>query len=118
MSTTLREAFTQDRVKIINKMSDAADEFYRSATTIGAHQWLELTGLMRELIKIYAVMLREGLDPLSNAPLPKGHHMEYIAEKLDCIFGNAMREHHDLTKAFVGALQAKGWPVRYARTVT
>lgn len=114
----LGSVVTKDRIKIINSMSDATDAFYRSALSTKSHTWLELVGFMRELIKIYGGMLDKGIDPLSNSPLPEEHHVIYIAEKLDCIFGDAMRKHPKLAMALANALQDKGWPMRYAKRAT
>jgi hypothetical protein len=117
MFETVKDAITKDRTKLINSLTDAADAFYKSALSTDLHTWLELTGLMREMIKIYGAMLGEGVDPMCNSPRPKKHNMNYIAEKLDCIFGEAMRSNPELVQAFASALQMKGWPIRFAKRI-
>jgi hypothetical protein len=91
---------------IIHRMQLAKEDFYATAQRIGHHQFLEFAGFMHE----YTLMLE------NNAA--KSHNGTYVAEKLDCIFGDWAREHAEFAQGFFGALAHKGWPCRYAKRIT
>jgi hypothetical protein len=77
---------------MISKMTKASNAFYAAAIQIGAHAFIEFTGLMNEYIKVCAEALARGEDfTLANThtgkPLPMyPHEAAYLAEKLQCIF--------------------------------
>jgi len=86
-------------------MERAADDFYRAAQRIGVHPFLEFTGLMRE----YITILRASLRPEEPFAWPgdrvrmETFHAQYLAEKLDCIYGNAFEARPELRAVFVEA---------------
>lgn len=75
------------------KMHRAADEFYEDAQAIGVHTFLEFTGFMREYIKMCEQNLEQGRDFTTCEISVQGHHAEYIAEKMECIFGDQLEVH-------------------------
>jgi len=89
-------------------MEKAADVFYSMAQGTHVHQFLEVTGFMRELITMYRQALEAGIDFTDEELRPKPYQMAYIAEKFDCIFGTALAESPEARGAFLQALEHKG----------
>lgn len=89
------EAMSAERHKeleiILVKLQRLSDMFYDQATSFGVHAFIEFTGLMNEMIKIYRRSLEEGIDyTLANqhndtplVALP--HNVRYLGDKLTCI---------------------------------
>lgn len=92
--------YTQaERDEIIARMCQASAAFYRDATRIGCHTFIEFTGLMNEFINLCEQAQRQGIDFLDTsvhggeAALPmRGHHRQYLNEKLECIYGRSLAE--------------------------
>jgi hypothetical protein len=83
---------TEERAEMIRAMNTASAEFYRAATAIGNHPFIEFTGLMNEYIKVCEAAHKEGIDftecnTHSGKDLPmRDYQIDYINEKLECIF--------------------------------
>lgn len=81
-----------DPEKQLQEMQAAADAFYAAAIKIGVHPWIEWTGLLNEYIKVCREAHRSGIDFANcnkhmGVLLPmRGHQLDYINEKLECIF--------------------------------
>lgn len=73
----------------LEQMEAYAQLFYRSAQAVGHHQWLEMTGIMREYLKLCRAELEAGRDFRTQPIDPPLHSVAYILEKLDCMFGDA-----------------------------
>jgi hypothetical protein len=100
----------EERERMLARMTEIKDSFYAAAQRAGHHQFLEFAGLMSEYIKACERMHRAGVDFGTVDVDLKEHEAEYIAEKLDCIFGQALVD-KKTRAAFLGALAAKGgWP--------
>src|SRR5690606_39064603 len=83
-----------DLRRMLREMEATKNAFYRSATGIQHHAFIEFAGLMNEYIKLCGAALEQGIDfTLTNvhsgrAALPmEDFHRAYIEEKLDCIYG-------------------------------
>jgi hypothetical protein len=83
--------------EMLRGMRAASSAFYRDAARIGCHPFLEFTGLMNEYIVLCERALEQGRDFTetsihgSGQPLPmRPHHRDYIAEKLECIYGTSL----------------------------
>jgi hypothetical protein len=81
-----------ERQLMLAQMRATASAFYASATRIGNHSFIEFTGLMNEYIKVCSDAHQNGVDFTEcNAhgghPLPMAaHQVDYVNEKLGCIF--------------------------------
>jgi hypothetical protein len=97
----------EEREGMLKQMESASGIFYRLAQQTHVHQFLEVTGFLNELIKAYRGMHEQGKD-FGTQPLEmKPHEMAYVAEKLDCIFGEALADKKN-REAFMDALAEKG----------
>lgn len=82
-----------ERVVALNRMRNVSEDFYMFAVRIGNHPFIEFTGLLNEYIKICQNAHDAGIDfsdcsGHTGAELPmKQHNIEYIQQKLECIFG-------------------------------
>ena len=88
---------TREELKdAIREMEDASNAFYHAATRIGNHPFIEFTGFLNEYIKLCADALTNDIDfrecnNHSGKELPtKQYHVDYVREKLECIFGDAI----------------------------
>lgn len=97
----------EEREMMLAKMKQASEIFYALAQQTRVHQFLEVTGFLNELIKVYKGMHDKGIDFGTQAAIPATHEMAYIAEKIDCIFGDALAV-PELRKAFMDSLAQKG----------
>ncbi len=81
-----------ERDSMIRQMKMTSAFFYKMAATIGCHPFIEFTGLMNEYIKCCENAHKAGIDfPDCNAhsgvELPmRPFEIDYVNEKLDCIF--------------------------------
>lgn len=86
----------EERTECLRKMQAASDAFYRAAASTGNHAFVEFTGIMNEYIKLCQEAHAQGIDFMSanthtGSPLPiMGHHVNYLEEKLDCIYGPSL----------------------------
>ena len=72
----------------LEEMQKASNSFYHSAVTIGVHPFIEFTGLMNEYIKAVRRQGSAGSAHTGNPVHLQDYEVEYIREKLDCIFGD------------------------------
>jgi hypothetical protein len=78
---------------ICKKMGKVSSNFYTGAIQTGCHPFIEFCGLMNEYIRVCIAAAEQkipfpNLSEHSGQPLPvEAHNMDYIAEKLRCIFG-------------------------------
>ena len=89
------EAMSAERRKelenTLGKLQALSDTFYAQSIVLGVHAFIEFTGLMNEMIKIYRRSLEEGIDyTLANqhndTPLVAfPHNVRYLSDKLTCI---------------------------------
>lgn len=93
----------EDREIILKKMQQASDTFYAMAVRIGFHQFLEFNGFLVEYIKGCRAAHEDGIDFTTESIPFKDHQMKYVAEKMDCIFGDALFEPANM-QAFVSEL--------------
>jgi len=90
------ETHKEFRAEALRKMRAASETFYRLAVQTQVHAFIEFTGLMNEYITLCEGAEAAGIDWLmanthTNTPLPiKEHHVGYLAEKLDCIYGPSL----------------------------
>jgi len=97
----------EEQQEMLDRMGVAAGVFYRLAQKTNVHQFLEVTGFLNELVKMYAGMHARGID-FATAPLEaEPHEMAYVAEKLDCIFGEPLTKPENRA-AFLKCLEEKG----------
>jgi hypothetical protein len=93
-----------ERADMLAKMRGARDTFYALAVGAGHHQFVEFAGLIGEYIQICEAAHAIGRDFATGAPLPmRAHHALYLAEKLDCIYGDAFASDPGLRRVFVAA---------------
>jgi hypothetical protein len=75
-----------------------------------AHGFIEFNGLMSKYIDLLEEACRNGFDPHemtehSGRPLPaEPHDMEYLAEKLRCMFGPVLDSNPKARAAFIKAM--------------
>lgn len=101
----------------LKAMSQAADIFYMQAQNTHVHPFLEITGLMREMIVLYTEALAAGIDFTDSELRPEPYQLAYIAEKFDCIFGRILAESPKGREAFLKTLEMKGgWTWRSSET--
>ncbi len=93
----LEEYTPEQRKQILTKMRTASEIFYSLAAGAGCHAFIEFTGLMNEFIKLCAEADEQGLDWIranvhGDRQLPfKPWHIEYLSEKLECIYGKRIQ---------------------------
>lgn len=89
----------------LSRMQIASANFYGEAQRTDKHQFLEFNGLLTEYIKLLREMHNDGQDFVSNDVLPmKTYNAEYIAEKLNCIFGETFLAKKEVREAFIASL--------------
>lgn len=87
----------EGRQEVLRRMRWASDNFYAMAVQAGCHAFIEFTGLMNEFIVLCTAAEKEGVDWVhanvhGDIHLPfKPHHVAYLSEKLECIYGKAIR---------------------------
>lgn len=82
----------REREAALQQMQIASSHFYAMAQKIGNHPFIEFTGLMNEYIGACELAHQQGIDFTDcnvhtghELPIP-GHMVDYINEKLECIF--------------------------------
>jgi len=87
----------EERAHILNRMRAASNSFYAAAAHAGCHAFIEFTGLMNEFIKLCEDAEQQGTDWVhanvhGDVHLPfKPYHVEYLSEKLECIYGRRLQ---------------------------
>lgn len=110
----------EQREVLLDKMRRASNDFYRAATAIQCHPFIEFCGLMNEYIQMCQRAHQQGIDftnlhQHSGYALPmQSFNAVYLGEKLGCIYGPALQ------KASIGMpfLEALGLPVPKGFDVT
>lgn len=110
MHETLTEERKAELLTMIKKMEAASNDFYRAATQTGVHSFIEFTGIMNEYIKVCQHALAKGIDfSMANShnttvlPMER-YHLNYLGEKVNCIYGNALRQPDNLP-VFIDAIK-------------
>jgi hypothetical protein len=81
-----------EREIVLAEMNRANSAFYYAAVRIGNHPFIEFSGLMAEYVKLCTQAHKQGIDfsecnTHSGTHLPMlPHQVDYINEKLECIF--------------------------------
>lgn len=107
VGTPLSPKDRADLHAILARMHAASDHFYAAAVAAGNHAFIEFTGLMNEYITVCHTALAQDIDfrmasTHTGVALPfKPHHAAYLAEKLDCIYGPALRSDDGFKKALL-----------------
>jgi hypothetical protein len=93
MNDTTDTTDTTDRKDVLAAMTAASNVFYAIAVRAGCHAFVEFNGLMTEYIKLCEQAEQRGEDwTLANIhnnnhlKIP-AHSLNYINEKLECIYG-------------------------------
>ena len=80
-----------------------------------AHSFIEFNGLMSKYIELLAKAVEQGIDPMqlnehNGVPLPiEDHDMQYLGEKLRCIFGPVIDNNPAARAALLKALFGAVW---------
>lgn len=83
---------------MLRMMQDTSNAFYRQATGIGCHPFIEFCGLMNEYIKLCREAHMKGIDftetsAHSGKALPMAtYEAAYLGEKLGCIYGPSLKD--------------------------
>jgi len=108
---TSNEVYSAEERKVmLTKMQQTSNAFYAAAVRIGCHPFIEFCGLMNEYIKVCTAAHEAGIDftqttAHSGLALPmQKWHVEYLAEKLECIYGPALQQNDELQQAFLSRL--------------
>jgi len=80
----------EERLAQLAMMRSAAARFYAEAVHIGVHPFVEFAGFLNEYIKACSRMHDEGKDFTMNDVELMPYELAYLAEKVDCIFGQAL----------------------------
>lgn len=99
-----------ERDKILKDMEQVAATFYTGAVGTRCHPFIEFCGLMSEYQKICQHASNQGIDftqanTHTGQALPmETFHAEYLAEKLNCIYGPSLLENADVRNTFISTL--------------
>lgn len=80
-------------MKCLADMERASNNFYCLAVQAQNHAFIEFTGLMNEYINVCRDAAKNGIDFRTASTHTgrrldfKDHHLKYIREKLECIYG-------------------------------
>lgn len=100
----------EQRDDILKRMKVASSNFYLAAVSAGCHAFIEFTGLMNEFIKVCKEADDAGIDWLhanvhGDIHLPfQSHHIKYLSEKIECIYGRRLADGDDEKKGFQAAM--------------
>lgn len=104
----------EERARTINALKQQVQAFYWACFThnIGgrAHAFLEFCGIMTAYVQVLESAVRAGLDPQelnahTGEPIPvQGHEIQYLAEKLNCIFGPVLSSNPEARKILLKEL--------------
>lgn len=94
----------EERTEMLRKMHQASAAFYSMAVQTNVHPFIEFTGLMNEFIKLCEAAHEQGIDFTQTTRHQSGgnklpmqsYHVEYLGEKLGCIYGPSIGEHGKL----------------------
>ena len=99
----------EELLEKLDQMTKASNAFYAMAVRIGVHPFIEFTGLMNEYIKVaHSAVQRHDLDFTiihndSSTPMPmEKYEVEYLMEKLECIYGSMLRDNRKIVEEALG----------------
>ena len=75
---------------MLDEMKAAKNLFYSIALQIGVHRFVEFAGLMNEYILACEALHAKNVDFVMNTPSFSLENIDYIREKLTCIFEDAL----------------------------
>lgn len=106
------------RGELLQRMAQASERTYWSFFTADfgstCHAFIEFNGLLSKFVQLCGRAHEQGVDftmanTHSGTALPmKAHDAAYIGEKLDCIFGPALRANPKAMAAFLAVIQGEG----------
>lgn len=82
--------------ELLNMMSHTSAQYYQRAVRHHVHEFVEFTGLINEYLKMCQDMVDRDIDPTVHGLKGREHNFRYIAEKLICIFGDALSDPSNL----------------------
>lgn len=91
---------------MVDKMKTVSSAYYGAAVRTGNHAFIEFAGLMNEYIKMCERVVEQGDDfthanvHTGNALPMKTYEAEYLAEKMECIFGPTFQSNPELGRIF------------------
>ena len=112
MNEPLTPEIIEELEKCIYKMSNTSNFFYSMAIHCNNHAFVEFCGLMNKYIDLCRSALKGNsdfryLNIHGDNGLPMaGHDVEYLGEKLACIYGHELRN-PDNWKIFVDKIWGK-----------
>lgn len=95
---------------MVHKMRGVSNSFYFQAIHTGVHPFIEFCGLMNKYIDVCRNAAEDEIQfPFANEhsgmPLPvETHDLEYLAEKLRCIFGPVIDANPEAKEVFARKL--------------
>ena len=104
------EEAAKERAETLHKMRRASDLYYALAAQAGCHAFIEFAGLMNEFIKVCEDAHKQGIDftmasTHTDRKLPfKPYHLQYLAEKLNCIYGPTLLSDETNRRVFISTL--------------
>jgi len=101
----------EDHRETIQRLKKLNEDFYWLCFHAGighrAHSFIEFNGIQSKYIQLLSMAVEAGHDPHifnehSQVPLPvEAHDMEYLAEKLRCMFGPILDSNPEAKAAFI-----------------
>lgn len=105
----------QELEQVLVNMRAVSNNFYAGAQGCGNHAFLEFTGLMNDYIEVCRDSLNAGID-FTAANTHSGVALRllpfraaYLSEKLDCIYGPALRQSPELRRTVFKDLPVSGF---------
>jgi hypothetical protein len=114
----MSEERRQELSTILDEMRETVDRFYFRAIGIHNHPFIEWTGVLNEYIKMCWQALEAGVDFTrchvhSSQALPiESINVDYLAEKIECIFGNSIQASPVALEEFVRLVKGGGIKVK------
>lgn len=96
------------RADMLKRMQAASDAFYKAAVGIHCHPFIEFTGLLNQYIQLCHRAQSKEIDFTqcnrhTGSQLPMaGHDIDYLREKLECIFSGQIEISEPVTKGREG----------------
>lgn len=107
MNTETAEELQARLAECIAKMEHASNVFYGLAVRSGNHAFIEFCGLQNEFISICRDAAKAGIDftlasTHTGVALPiASYQFNYLAEKLNCIYGPSLTSDPKMFEEFV-----------------
>jgi hypothetical protein len=97
----MEENHKRDCVLALDKMQQAAHDFYIAAVKTNKTQFVEFSGLLTEYVQLLRRQFMEGKDILAeDSPLDTPSAMKF-GEKLNAIFGESLMKNREVRSAFL-----------------